>query len=325
MIQRRILDTIRAYDTVILFRHIRIDGDCVGATKGLARMLQLTFPQKTVLIADSQRSEHLSFLGHDDAELPDSLFRGALGVVIDTATADRISDQRFRLCEKLVKIDHHIEREPYGDINWVEEERSSACEMIAEFYRVCADELHIDKQAAEYIYTGMVTDSGRFQYEGVSGETMRLAGLMLDQGVDAEHLYANLYLRDFDSLRFKAHVYSHMQLSENGVASIYISLETQKEFGISFEEACAAVGYLDGIRGCLCWLAFIETGDEKASIRVRLRSRFLPINELAEAYRGGGHANASGATVFGENEVQELTSKADAMVKQYKETHEGWL
>jgi len=132
-------------------------------------------------------------------------------------------------------------------------------------------------------------------------------------------------LRDLDSLRFKAHVYSHMQLSEHGVASVYIDTKTQQEFGISFEEACAAVGYLDGIRGCLCWLAFIETGDERASIRVRLRSRFMAINPLAEAYRGGGHANASGATVFGAEEVRALTAQADAMVKEYKETHEGWL
>lgn len=325
MICSRIIDTIERYDRILIFRHIRPDGDCIGATKGLKRILQLTFPQKQVLIPDSASSEHLAFLGPDDGELPAELYEGALAIVIDTATADRISNTNFRLCKETIKIDHHIEREPYGDINWVEEGRSSACEMIAELYRACADRLKIDKEAAEYIYTGMVTDSGRFQYEGVNGETMRLAGLMLDQGVDTERLYANLYLRDLDSLRFKAHVYSHMQLSEHGVASVYIDTKTQQEFGISFEEACAAVGYLDGIRGCLCWLAFIETGDERASIRVRLRSRFMAINPLAEAYRGGGHANASGATVFGAEEVRALTAQADAMVKEYKETHEGWL
>ena len=75
----------------------------------------------------------------------------------------------------------------------------------------------------------------------------------------------------------------------------------------------------------LCWIAFIETGDEDHAIRVRLRSRFATINHIAEKYHGGGHACASGATVYSQEEMQALLADADAHVKEYKETHEGWL
>lgn len=99
----------------------------------------------------------------------------------------------------------------------------------------------------------------------------------------------------------------------------------QERFGLTFEAASACVSCMDSIRGCLCWIAFIETPGGEESIRVRLRSRFMPISDLAERYRGGGHACASGATIYSEAEMDALICDADALVKQYKETHEDWL
>ena len=92
-----------------------------------------------------------------------------------------------------------------------------------------------------------------------------------------------------------------------------------------FEQASACIGTLDSIRGCISWIAFIETGDEKNTIRVRLRSRFVHINGVAERYNGGGHACASGATVYSKEEVEALLRDADAVVKEYKENNEDWL
>lgn len=317
-----ILERIKEYDRILIFRHMRMDGDCVGATKGLQRILQLTYPQKEVRIADFQHSDFLAFLGADEEEIPDEAYADALGIVLDTATAERISNQKFRLCKELVKIDHHIPVDDYADYIWVEEERSSACEMVAYFYQTFRQELKIDKEAATYIYTGMVTDSGRFQFRSVDGDTMRLAGMLLDQKVDTDTLYANLYLRDLSELKFKAQVYQEMQVTENGVAYIYVSKEMREAYGLTIESAGMVVSFLENIRGCLCWIAFIETDD---SIRVRLRSRFAPINTVAEHYRGGGHACAAGATVYDREEITALLKEADAHVKQYKETHEGWL
>ena len=320
-----VMDKIRQYDKILIFRHVRLDGDCVGSSKGLQRLLQLTWPQKDVRLVDYQKSDYLAFLGADEDEADDDFYREALAVVVDTACTDRISNQKFKLCRESVKIDHHINNEPYGDAMWVEEERSSCCEMIARLYEAFQDELVIDRDAATYIYTGMVTDSGRFRFEGVCGDTMRLAGLMLDQGVKTEPLFANLYLSDFATLKFKAAVYEQMQITENGVAHVFISREMQKEFGITLETASTAVSFLEGIKGCLSWIAFIESGDAEGSIRVRLRSRFMAINTVAEKYRGGGHACASGATVYNQQEMAALIADADAAVKEYKESHEGWL
>lgn len=321
-IMETILQKIQAYDRIMLFRHVRNDGDCVGATKGLKQILKLSFPEKEIYLIDEDHSEYLAFLGPEDAPVADEMYADALAIVLDTATADRISNKKYALCKEVIKIDHHIPVSDYGHINWVEEESSSVCEMVVKFYAAFKEQLKIDSEAATYLYTGMVTDSGRFRFSSVSGDTLRYAAILLDVGVDTEQLFAQLYLDSFEYLKFKARVYEKMQITENGVAYIYIDRAMQTEFGLSYESAGTAIGCLDSIRGSICWIAFIETEE---NIRVRLRSRFVAINTIAEKYRGGGHACASGATVYSMDEVQALLQDADAHIKEYKETHEGWL
>ncbi len=324
-VKLQILNKIKEYDRVMLFRHIRNDGDCVGATKGLKRIIELTWPEKEVFLIDADTAEYLRFMGPEDSEVSNDIYRSALGIVLDTASEARISNKKYKLCKELIKIDHHIPLENYGSIWWVEEARSSCCEMVVDFYRTFADELKIDSLGATHLYTGMVTDSGRFKYEGVSGETMRCAAVLLDVGIDTENLYANLYLDTYEALQFTAHVYQKIQMTENGVAYIVVDRAMQEQFNLTLEQASACVNDMDSIRGCLAWIAFIETGDEKDTVRVRLRSRFVHINGVAEKYRGGGHACASGATIYGRDEIGKLLADADAVVKEYKETHEGWL
>ena len=320
-----ILAKIKEYDRIMLFRHIRNDGDCVGASKGLKRIIQLSFPQKEVYLIDANTAQYLEFMGPEDEEVADGVYEGALGIVVDTADQSRISNPKYKLCRELIKIDHHIPLVDYGDLSWVEEERPSCCEMIAAFYDAFRDELKLDSEGATYLYTGMVTDTGRFKYSGVNGDTLRMGAILLDIGVDTDLLFARLYLEAYEYLKFKAHIYNRMQITPNGVAYIYIDRAMQEEFHLSLEQASACIGNLDSIRGCISWIAFIETGDEQGSIRVRLRSRFVHINSIAENYHGGGHACASGATVYSRQEADALLADTDALVKDYKENNEGWL
>ena len=321
---RAVLKTIKEYDRIIIFRHFRPDGDAIGSTKGLKRMLELSFPEKEIVLQNCDFSDYLEFLGPEDEMKDDEFYADALGIVIDTATAARISNQKFSLCREIIKIDHHIDVEAYGTLNWVEEERSSSCELIAAFYHALSDELKIDTEAATYLYAGLVTDSGRFRFRSVSGETMRLAGMLLDQGVNTDVLYANLYMKDFEEFKFQGYVLRNINITENGVAYIYIDKSTMAEYGISTEQASAAVSYLDSIKGSLIWLAFIDS-DKDDEIRVRLRSRFVTVNQIAEKYEGGGHACASGATVHSKEQMLELLSEADKTLAEYKKANKGWL
>lgn len=327
---KAIFDKIKAYDRIVIFRHKRPDGDAVGSTLGLQGILRLTYPEKEIVVNNCDYSDYVGFLGDEDQPVPDEFYTEALGIVIDTANTDRVSNPRYALCKELCKIDHHIPVQSYAHYEWVEEHRSSACEMIAAFYHAFRDELKIDRTSAALIYAGMVTDSGRFRFRSVSGDTMRLAGMLLDEGVDTDHLYAHLYMKDFNTLKFQSYVYDHMKITDNGVAYVYISRATREKFGLTFEDACASVSYMDSIKGSLIWIAFIETDDDAGAgldsgIRVRIRSRFVTINELAEKYHGGGHDCASGATVYSRKEMKALLADADARLADYKKNNEGWL
>ena len=114
-----------------------------------------------------------------------------------------------------------------------------------------------------------------------------------------------------------------MKITQNGVAYIHIDRAMCKKFGLTDEQASAAVSHMDSIRGSLIWLAFIDNADK--TTRVRLRSRFVTINKLAENYHGGGHACASGATVYSKREMKALIADADALLGEYKRSNEGWL
>ena len=320
---RAVLNKIKEYDRIIIFRHKRPDGDAVGSTKGLREILRITYPEKEICLINNDYSDYVAFLGDEDADKPDEFYASALGIVLDTATAARISNPKYSLCREIVKIDHHIVTEPYGDLCWIEEQRSSTCEMIVKFYDTLKDELKINVEAATYLYVGMVTDSGRFRYREVSGETMRLAGLLLDLGVETDLIFANLYMAPFEELQFKSYVLGKIRLTENGVAYINVDREMQEKFGITFEQASACVSYLDSIRDSLIWLAFIESDD--GSVRVRLRSRFVTVSELAERYHGGGHACAAGATCYSADEVDQLLKEADELLGEYKANNTGWL
>ena len=318
-----IFEKIKEYDRIVIFRHKRPDGDAVGSTLGLRGILKLSFPKKEIIVNNCDYSDYVGFLGGEDPAMPDEFYAEALGIIIDTATSDRVSNPRYALCKEICKIDHHIPKESYGNYEWVEEHRSSSCEMIAAFYAAFKDELKIDVETATLIYAGMVTDSGRFRFRSVSGDTMRLAGMLLDEGVDTDHLYANLYMKEFHTLKFQAEVYKKMKISENGVAYLYVSRAMQEKFGLTFEEACASVSYMDSIKNSLIWIAFIEADD--GNIRVRLRSRFVTVNQIAEKYNGGGHDCASGATVKSRAEMRKLIADADARLADYKANNEGWL
>ena len=101
-----ILDKIKEYDKILIFRHFRPDGDAIGSTKGLQRILQLTFPEKKIYLQNNDFSDYLAFLGEEDAPLFEEEYVDALGLVLDTGTSKRISNQKYSLCKEIIKFDH---------------------------------------------------------------------------------------------------------------------------------------------------------------------------------------------------------------------------
>lgn len=320
---KSVVDSIKEYNKIVIMRHERPDGDCIGASLGLREIIKNSFPEKEVKVIAKDFAYNLNFIDKEDEEENEEYYYDALIIVVDTANTKRISNDFFNKGKMIVKIDHHPNLEPYGDINVVEEELSSACELITKIYEDNTDSLVLTSKAATLLYMGIVTDSGRFRFSSVTGDTLRTASILLDKNIDVESLFSNLYLKDFEVFKLESAVYKKIKISKNGVAYVYLDKKMQEKFSIEPSEASMMVSSLDSIKGSLIWIAFIDMPD--GSIRVRLRSRFLDINDIAQKYNGGGHNRASGATIYSINEMKRLIKEADLKLKKYKEENTGWL
>ena len=315
------LSLISRYDRIIIHRHNNPDGDAIGSQVGLKHLILENFKGKEVYTVGDAAGRY-AFMADSTADIiPDEYYRGALAIILDTSAKSLISDERYTLAETTLRIDHHIFCEKIADTEITDTSFESCCGMIAEFARECS--LHLTPTAAKSIYTGMVTDSGRFRFSSVTGDTLRCAAALLDIGIDTDTLFSHLYTEEIGELKFRAHITSCVKLTENGVAYLTVTRAMQEKYAISFETASNCVSYISTIKNSIIWLAFIE--EDSGEFRVRLRSRFAEISGLAEKYGGGGHACAAGASVKNAREKRALLADADRLIADYKENHEGWL
>ena len=118
-VREQIFQCIADAQTVVLCRHVRPDGDAVGSTKGFAALLRAGFPDKRVLVINSDSADYLAFTGGEDAPIPADAYADALVLCLDCATTDRLSNPLALTGGTVVKIDHHPDVDPYGDISWV--------------------------------------------------------------------------------------------------------------------------------------------------------------------------------------------------------------
>ena len=333
-IKQKILQKLQEYDNILLVRHVRPDGDALGSVRGLAQVLRRSLPEKHIYATGADTSDYLAFMGADDALPPEETCRRALCIALDVATPDRASGEAMSLAAETLKIDHHVETVPCEGLSWVEEKRSSTCEMVAELCLTFPDVLKLDITSATALYIGIVTDSGRFRFSSTSPETLRISAALLEYGIDTETMYSNLYLEPFETLRARSAIVSKIRRTPHGVAYLHLTRAMQEKYHLSYEAAGNMVSAMNSIDGCPIWIAFIDTDDGTAgsaagsaasgaasskvgngAIRVRLRSRFVPVRPVAEKYHGGGHDFASGATVYSTRELRALLRDADKLLE----------
>ena len=288
-----ILREIQNHDTIIIHRHYRPDGDALGSQFGLKYILEANFPHKTVYAVGDDPGNYRFIGGGILDDIPDSAYEGALAIILDSGAASLISDDRYRLAACTARIDHHIFTGEIADAEVVDSTYESCCGLITEF--AVESNLTIPSEAAKALYTGMVTDSGRFRYDGTSSRTHRLAARLREENFDTNDIYRNLYADDYENKKRKAQFILKVQFTENRVAYIYTTKEEVREMGISvFSASRGMVNTMADIRGTDIWVNFTE---DEEGILCEIRSGGPNINPIAVKYGGGGHAKASGATV----------------------------
>ncbi len=297
-----IINEIKKFDTVIIHRHVRPDPDAYGSQGGLAEILKASFTDKQIYIVGKEE-ESLHFMNRLDV-ITDETYTNALVIVCDTANQERICDNRYSLGAKLIKIDHHPNEDPYGDILWVDTSASSVSEMIYGFYLTGMQHgLKITQEAARLLYAGIVGDTGRFMFRNTTTTTFRYASELVSHDISITDIYDSMYQTKIHTAHLQGHILQTFEMSKNGVGSVILKKELLDQYGVTVSESSQFVGILGSIEGIKVWVFFVEEDDQ---IRVRLRSKGVVINTIAMKYNGGGHPLASGATIYNWEDVKKV-------------------
>ena len=289
----QVLETVKKYQRIIIHRHTNPDGDALGSQIGLKRILEDNFPEKEVYIVGDGAGRYAFMDGSTMDEIDETLYDGALAFVLDCGASKLISDERYQKAEKTVRFDHHIFGEKIADIEVVDTSYESCCGLVTEFALECG--LCLSPASAKALYTGMVTDSGRFRYDSTNSNTFRLASALMKENFDVNDIYANLYADDFDNVRLRAQFVLKIQFTPQRVAYIYTTKEELKTYDAdTFTISRGMVSTMADLRGVDIWVNFTETEE---NVLVEIRSNKYNVQPIAVKYGGGGHAKACGATL----------------------------
>jgi phosphoesterase RecJ-like protein len=307
-----VLQKFKEYNTIIIHRHARPDGDALGSQVGLKEALNATYPEKKILITGDE-NERYQFIGRMD-EVRDDDYQGALVVVLDTPEENMISDGRFRNGDCLIKIDHHIPRNGFGDLQIVDTSYESCAGLIA--HLIFENDLKLTDKGAQALYVGIVTDSGRFRFDSVTSRTFEDAAKLLRYNFNINEIYNNLYLEDLKMVKLRAKFITNFKLTPHNVAYTKTTAEELKEYNTDiFTISRGMVNTMGGIKGIDIWANFTEDEENKCVI-AELRSSKYNINQIAVKYGGGGHQLASGATLKSFEEADMLLADLDDLLKE---------
>lgn len=277
--------------------HLHPDGDCISSCLSLFHYLKANYGYEADVYLEPYPSAFRMLPG---TEVIRHEFTPQVYDVVyslDCADADRIGTGRelFDTAKKRVMIDHHISNPIFGDVSYVKGEIGSACEVLYTLF----EEEKITYEVAMCLYTGMVHDTGVFQYSNVTPDTMNRAAKLIAFGIPfTDLIQKTFYEKGFDEAKASAYAISKSELLLNGfLVWSYITKEEMDRFHVTSTELDSVVSQLRNIRGAdvAVFLYESEPGVFKGSFR---SNHIVNVSALAVSFGGGGHVRASGCTFY---------------------------
>lgn len=309
---------IKTIKSAVIFTHTRPDGDTLGSAIGLSRALSL-LGIKNEILNDGVPARFSFLKGVEDIKTSPS-FDAEAYILVDVSAENRLGElqELFRRGGRrklTVNIDHHISNARFCRYNYVEE-CAANCQNI---YRlILALGVKIDRDIAEALFTGLVTDSGCFTHGDVARETFLTAAACVEAGADVGRISYEAYKK---KTKARADLYadtvSHLRYFLGGALAIAVVRKNMlQKYGLESDATEGIVDFalaIDTVKVSVCILE-VKRGQYKVSFR----SRETNVNEIARMYGGGGHILASGCMIFGEEE--EVLDRLSYTVSQYIET-----
>jgi phosphoesterase RecJ-like protein len=307
-----ILTKVMGHQTIIIHRHTKPDFDAIGSQVGLKEILVENFPNKHIFVVGDQNRFDFE---NDMQTIPDELYQEALVFILDVAVKHMVSDDRYKLAKEVIVIDHHKNNCDIENASIVLSDATfSAC---AELITDMALELNlkINPRAASFLYAGIVTDTGRFQWMHKPERVFLIASMLTGFGAKTTELYDFLYVETLESKQMKNY-FSNRFVFEEGVAYLKNDKEVFEKFNVDvFAVSRGMVNLAAGIDTIKIWLNFTWDA-EKNIILGEFRSRGIKIVDIAKKYGGGGHEQACGASLQTWDQVDQVIADYKQLLKE---------
>ena len=292
--KQEILERIAQAKTVQIAGHTNPDGDAIGACLAMGAALAAAGKEVTVLLEAYAPKYEIIPNGHlvKAAEQPAELF-----LALDCGDEGRLGKaaEWFHQAGFTINIDHHGSNTRYGQMNYVEGDASSTCEIV---YGFLAGEYEIDEKMAAALYAGLIYDTGGFRHSSTSPETMRIAGALMEKGIPFTEIYNRFFdSRSFSELKIMGQALENAELFFGGraVCATVTAAEIETCHGTN-KELDSIINYLNGVQktDVACFLYEKTPTEVKASFRGK---DGYDVCALAQKFGGGGHVKAAGCTI----------------------------
>ncbi|MBU4690269.1 bifunctional oligoribonuclease/PAP phosphatase NrnA [Mycoplasma sp. ES3157-GEN-MYC] len=308
---------LEQYDSIVIFHHIRPDGDCLGSQFGLRELLRENYPNKKVYAIGNSSGLFSNFLDLDFDEIPsDEILKKSLGVVVDANQKERIFNREVldkNLFAETLRIDHHPNEDDLDKVTvWLEENRIAAAEMIAEL--AFQMKWKITEKAANFVFLGIVTDSGRFQFSDTSARTHELVAHLYKNNLNAEKIFLGLAQTSLEDLKVQSTLMSSLK-TKGQVAYIQVDYKTTANLGKKPNDM-ARPNMIGNIKGYPIWVSFNE--EENGMIRCEYRSNGPIVRNVALKWGGGGHDRASGSMISTFDDVEKVIDDCNEEVLRWQ-------
>lgn len=312
---KKIYKEIKKHKKIVLARHIGPDPDALGSTLGLKEIILNTFPNKQVYAVGTPAARH-KYIGNLDM-FDEFLYEDALLIVLDTPDIKRVDGVDPTRFKYKIKIDHHPIVDKYCDIEYVVDSASSASELVMEL--VYSTPLKLNKEGAEKLYIGLISDTNRFLYSYTTDKTFYLVSWLLKEvNIDITDIYEKMYTMSIKEKKLQSYVILNLKITDNKLGYLVLNQDELNELGTDAATMTNIVNYLNYTEEMISWVIFAyDKNIDK--IRASIRSRGPIINDVASNYNGGGHVYASGARLNNFDEVDEMIKELDRVCEDYNE------
>ena len=313
-ILNKIYKEIKKYNEIVIARHIGPDPDAIASEIALRDSILLTFPNKKVYAIGAGVAKFKSYgsLNHPNYNELDKV----LLIVLDVPNMGRIDGIENLKYDHILKIDHHPKEDIEANVEWIDEKKSSTCQMVSEL--ILNTHLKLNQKIAENLFLGIVSDSERFSLKNTTPETFdTVSALIKASNIDFTSLYDILYTRPFSEHKFIAYITNNLVIDENKLGYIKISDATLKEYNVDIASPSNLINGYNFIEELLVWI-FITEDVKNNQYKISIRSRGPIINKIASKYNGGGHKFACGARLQTMEEVDNLIHELSMACQEYE-------